>query len=482
MKIYQRLLLALSLWLFLVQIGEAAISSVVPLNYRIIDAEYSKSLNSIISVSANPSRLHIYDPINNVDRLVTLRLPPSSVSVSPDGLFAAVGHNAKISYIDLQNAKLVKTISVTTDVFDVVLAGNGFAYAFPRADQWVMIHSINVITGKEVLGDSWGIYAGTVAKLHLNGKVMYGANNGLSPSDIEKYGIDSTTGVANVLYDSPYHGDFNMCGNLWLSEDGLRIFTKCGNVFRSSSIRSEDMTYNGKLSNTNYVQFLAHSKKAKKVIVIPSVSAFSGNSDDDTVIQTYGYNYLNLQGTKTLPKFTVNTNTFSAHGRFVFYNSDSSKFFVIVQADQSSGLLYDFGVVSYDTGLAACSPSSVDADCDSDGIANKNDNCILVPNKPRKDETSQLDSDADHYGNFCDPDLNNDKLIDGKDFNLWIGNIPETSSWLSNCGSGLYDQVSDFNGDCNIDILDSNIFMQFLFKQPGPSCFDLPADQRGTQC
>jgi hypothetical protein len=458
--------------LFFIPLGQAAIPSVVPLSYRIVDAEYSKSLNRIISVSANPSRLHSYDPIKNVDTYVNLSLSPSSVSVSPDGLFAAIGHDARISYVDLQNGKLIKNIPVTTDVFDLVLPGNGFVYAFPMADQWVDIHSVNIKTGKETLGGSGFIREGTVAKLHPNGQYMYGANNGLSPSDIEKYGIGKD-GSVSLLYDSPYHGDFDMCGNLWISEDGLRIFTACGNVFRSSTVKSDDMTYNGKLSNTNSVQFLSHSKKAKNVVVIPDV---------DTTIQTYNYNYLTLQNKKTLPKFTVGNANYAAHGRFVFHNSDSSKFFVIVQADQSSGMLNDFGVVSYNTGLAPCSASSANADCDSDGILNKNDNCILVPNKLRAGTTSQLDSDTDHYGNFCDADLNNDYLVNGKDFSLWLGDTPETSSWLSKCGGALYNETSDFNGDCKIDIADSNIIMKFLFKKPGPSCIDLPVSQRGGQC
>lgn len=452
---------------------------IVPLKYRISDAEYSKSLNRIISISANPSKLHNYNPDINIDTYINLPLTPSSVSVSPNGLFAAVGHNGYVSYIDLQNMKLVKTIPVTTDVLDIVLADNGFAYAFPRADQWVGIHSIDINAGKEVSSNDWGIYAGTVAKLHPSGKSMYGADNGLSPSDIAKYGIDDT-GIATVLYDSPYHGDFAMCGDLWISEDGKRVFTKCGNVFRSSDIRAEDMTYNGKLSNTNYVRFLTNSSKAKKVVVIPDITWYSTNKDEDTVIQIYNYEYLSLKETKTLPNFKINTKSYAAHGRFVFYNSDASKFFVIVQADENSGLLNDFGIISYSTGITPCSINTVNADCDNDGVLNKDDNCVFIPNKAKRHV--QLDTDLDHYGNVCDPDLNNDNIVNADDFKQWLGNSADTSGWLSICGNPLYIQSSDFNGDCKIDKLDSDILIEFLFKKPGPSCFDLPQEMRGSKC
>ena len=71
---------------------------------------------------------------------------------------------------------------------------------------------ISLATGEETTSSGYSIYAGTVAKLHPGGKAMYGADNGISPSDIEKYDIQS--GTASVLYDSPYHGDYAMCGDL----------------------------------------------------------------------------------------------------------------------------------------------------------------------------------------------------------------------------------------------------------------------------
>jgi hypothetical protein len=446
------------------------VSSIVPLNYRMVDAEYSKSLNKIISVSVNPARLHSYDPVTNTVSYVDLPLAPSSVSISPDGLFAAVGHNTRISYVDLKTVALLKTVSVTTDVLDVVLAGNGFAYAFPRADQWVNIHSVNLNTGQETLGS--GIRAGTLAKLHPNGKAIYGANNGLSPDNIEKYGIDNS-GNATIFSQSPYWGNFAMCGNLWLSEDGLSIFTACGNVFKSSSVKAEDMLYNGKFSNTNSVKFAAHSQKASQVVVIPGTN--------DTTVQIYDANYFSLQDSKTLPNFSVNAQNYLAHGRFVFYNADSTKFFAVVQADSASGLVNDFGIVSYSSGVA-CDALAPESDCDSDGIVNKNDDCILVANKPRGGRLTQLDSDGDHYGNVCDPDLNNDNVVDGRDFSQWLGNTVETSAWLSKCRGLLYSQPSDFNGDCKVDKLDANVIIQFLFKKPGPSCIDLPANLRGSGC
>ncbi|MGD2056617.1 MAG: hypothetical protein PVJ15_07405, partial [Gammaproteobacteria bacterium] len=71
------------------------------LDYQVVDAEYSNQLDRIVMVAANPDTLHVVDPLSETDVSVALPLPPTSVSVGPDGHFAAVGHDGLVSYIDL---------------------------------------------------------------------------------------------------------------------------------------------------------------------------------------------------------------------------------------------------------------------------------------------------------------------------------------------------------------------------------------------
>jgi hypothetical protein len=72
---------------------------------------------------------------------------------------------------------------------------------------------------------------------------MYGINVGLSPTDLERY--DISAGAVSAVVDSPYHGDYRMCGDLWISKDGTRIFTGCGTVFRAAPGTKDDFLYNG---------------------------------------------------------------------------------------------------------------------------------------------------------------------------------------------------------------------------------------------
>ena len=80
-----------------------------------------------------------------------------------------------------------------------------------------------------------------------------------------------------------------------MSQDGLRIFTKCGNVFRASEIQQQDMTYNGHLSEVSYIEWVEHSSALNKVLVIPANWYYS-STDDDTVVQVYGYCFYNRIG------------------------------------------------------------------------------------------------------------------------------------------------------------------------------------------
>ncbi|WP_242393118.1 PKD domain-containing protein [Anaeromyxobacter oryzisoli] len=323
------------------------------LGHAVVDAEYSRALERVVIVGTSPNRLYLADPVGMTEQSVDLSLAPTSVSVSPDGLHAAVGHNGWVSYVRLSPAPLVveKTIATTADVLDVVLAGNGWIYAFPRVDQWAEIHCLEISTAKEVLSADWSIYAGTKAKLHPGGTSIYGADNGVSPSDIEKYDIAS--GTAKYLYDSPYHGDYAMCGDLWISEDGLRIFTACGNTFHSNTVQGttagSDMTYAGALEGTARVRWVDHSLAAHRVLAIPAADpwAYPPQPAADAELRVFSDDYLARQETVALPHLGISGTGYLVHGRFVFFSKDGTRRFVLGQVDASSGLLVPDALVAY---------------------------------------------------------------------------------------------------------------------------------------
>jgi hypothetical protein len=346
----------------------------VTLPFRVIDAEYSRALDAIVVVSESPNALRIYNPVTQSLRSVALAATPTAVSVGPDGLFAAVGHDGTISYVDLVNASLVKTLDVSTYVLDIVLAGNGYVYAFPRTDQWETIRCVHIASNTETQHTGGrSIYAGTLARLHPGGTWIYGANNGLSPADIEKY--DVSPGTALYLYDSPYHGDYSMCGNLWFSEDGSRIYTACGNVFRSTNVQSTDMTYAGALESETGIRWASNSQAAGWVAILPKNMNVWWNPVPryDHEIHYFTPDFLSFRGKSVLPSFVVENTAWQSRGRWHFYDASGVRQYVVTQADPESGMLYDFGVLKID-----CTNATVSLDTTSAAIGSVGGNAAAA--------------------------------------------------------------------------------------------------------
>ncbi len=322
-------------------------SATTALPFRVIDAEYSRALDSVIVVDESPNTLRIISTATQQVQTVALNTAPECVSVSPDGHKAAVGHNGWISYVDLDTATLLNTLPISIDVLDVVLAGNGYVYGFPRVDQWTLIHALDLSNGNEVTSTGDQIYAGTLAKLQPGGTAMYGADNGLSPDDIEKYSISG--GTPSYMYQSPYWGDYPMGGNLWFSDDGARIFTRGASVFRTSTLQTQDMIYAGSFPNTGTIAAADDSTAAGFVAEInedpnlwdpdPSMPVTA-----DVTVQLFERSFLNLSRTDTLPSFPGTQA--ASHGRFVFWSSDGMHYYVLVQADPSANALNDWALLA----------------------------------------------------------------------------------------------------------------------------------------
>ncbi|MBW2421096.1 MAG: hypothetical protein JRH19_21320 [Deltaproteobacteria bacterium] len=113
------------------------------------------------------------------------------------------------------------------------------------------------------------------------------------------------------------------------------------------------------------------------------------------------------------------------------------------------------------------------ADGDGDAVPDVDDNCTIVAN------SLQQDTNADGYGNVCDPDVNND---------LGVG-IPDFNSLRSVFGTVLgdpgYDPDADFNSDDAIGLPDLNIIRSFFGGPPGPSglaCAGTPGCEGPSRC
>jgi hypothetical protein len=90
-------------------------------------------------------------------------------------------------------------------------------------------------------------------------------------------------------------------------------------------------------------------------------------------------------------------------------------------------------------------------DSDNDGVGDNGDNCSLVSN------LVQNDSDGDGYGNYCDPDFDNNLIVNAADLAYF-----KTRFFSA-------DAVADLNSNGIVNAADLAILKTMFFKPPGPS-------------
>ena len=93
----------------------------------------------------------------------------------------------------------------------------------------------------------------------------------------------------------------------------------------------------------------------------------------------------------------------------------------------------------------------VDLDGDGDGLADDSDNCTVVVNP------LQRDTDLDGYGNYCDPDFDNNMLVNRQDLDYLKSKLFTS------------DPHADLNGDGIVNLADLEIMKPYFFGSPGPS-------------
>jgi hypothetical protein len=165
---------------------EAAVppSTLNPLSFKPVAAAYDKALDKIVMVSSSPNELHIYDPVSQADQIVPLTYIPLSLSVRPDGLFAAIGHSGQVSIADLQAQTVSRTIPVDMDNGGIALASNGYAYAFPsQTGSWANINSVQISTG--TLTALQDVYDGNIPRLDASGNYLYVSSLGFGASKLD---------------------------------------------------------------------------------------------------------------------------------------------------------------------------------------------------------------------------------------------------------------------------------------------------------
>lgn len=320
------------------------------LSSDVVDAEMNKISYKIVFISSSDKSLSYLDPETQALAKISFSYIPICVSVSPDGMYAAVGHDSKVSIVNLSTMVIKSTFSVSCEALDIVLTST-YAYVFPKRDQWEEVRCINLSNGVESLSSGGSIYAGSLGKLDPSGKYIYSADNGLSPADIEK--ADATAGTLKMMYDSPYHGDYPLGGNLWFLEDGKSLVSKYGVKTTVSEIKSQDMIYDGKLTlpvigeYNSFIQAFDHDLTTDNIFLVAGASQYSAEQKIDSAITVY--NGTGLFQVKRLPLESYLANngkgtTVPARGKFLFASPNGTKVYVLTEAPLGYGIANRFAL------------------------------------------------------------------------------------------------------------------------------------------
>lgn len=310
---------------------------VLPAN--LVDAEYSLALDRYVLVASGPATLHLHDPASGTSTSVNLSHTPTAVSVSPNGLRAAVGHGGYVSTVNLQTMAVIATYSMTMNVGEIVYGADNRIHCFERAGfTSYKVYTINTTTNaisnnnEIVWADSY-----TRARLHPAGAKIYGTRTG-SPDDIVAYDVATTP--VTTIGDSPYHGEYYFGGDLWFTTDGVNIITRSGNVFYSSTNSTIDMTFRLKLTGTaTYLGWAVHSAAAGKIATLSSDYTTAGDPTHG-FLEIYSPTTFTATSRMNIPPVRDGTSNYDTIGRWAAYRSDGSALYVIARATTPAGPLH----------------------------------------------------------------------------------------------------------------------------------------------
>lgn len=240
----------------------------------------------------NGKQLAVFNLTNGlIERVFQFDWFPESITISPDGsrMYVALLRRNHSSYwfdtptnyiaeFDLETQSYLRQFMVIADPYDMVVTDGGLLIMTGGSDQWTDIDIYRTATGEKT--GSRGTYEQSRIALHPSQLAVYTAENGLSPSDNYRYDFDPATGAFTSSWDSPYHGDYPLGGNVFCHPNGTNVISRGGTVLTSSNVRTQDLRFVKSLTNTLDAVLFAPDRNLMLSVnsSAPSFSAYWANS------------------------------------------------------------------------------------------------------------------------------------------------------------------------------------------------------------
>ncbi|WP_204104493.1 MULTISPECIES: serine/threonine-protein kinase [Spirulina sp. CCY15215] len=312
----------------------------IPLNFEAIDAEYHPTLNKIAIAVNNPPRLIVYSPFSRRQQEIPLDYPPLGVSLGPKGEFAAIGHDRHVSWVDLRQGRIMKTLPIAVDIFDLVLANKGWVYISPQRDR--RLWAIDGETGEatQTPDDNTQDFSQTYFALHPGGKAIFGIIGRSQTPKIQQIDITQNDPRPTVQLQT-IAGDFSRSGYLWFDLEKRRVLTDNGSIFtlifnqntREINVRQLNVAANSERGEISRGR-VAFSSLDQKIIVLDRNSGTNSLAFDRLSI--FDYQTLQLQKSLLLPTVRINGETQRLTGQFVFANTRNNEYYILAQSPSST--------------------------------------------------------------------------------------------------------------------------------------------------
>ena len=273
--------------------------------FDVVDAAYSSRFDRIVILSASPAPvLHLFDPEALVDTQLDLPFRPWRVALSFDRTRALVGetpydnppHPGQVALVNLSSMVIEKICPTSRLIADLALWPDDQALVFPVDTDASDTYAVNLSTCAERKSDPFSPAHGTLSP---DGNAIYIASR-LGPSILTRLALPDA-GIMNG--DLGQYDNTDFCYRSWLSVDGSFFFGACGFRFREGA--PGRLSYTGSfegLRARTLVGDMVHTPRLGQIaMVVDSLSRFSVDNLDGTILRVYDDTYLSLKRQIQLP-------------------------------------------------------------------------------------------------------------------------------------------------------------------------------------
>ena len=225
-------------------------------------------LNRITKAAFDPLNPRAFIVLNGANKMLVIDLESTevvkefdfdhlveSIAITPNGRWMYValtkGHEFNdsiepqvgyVAAVDLIDLSLHKTMELPIDPADIVATDSGILVIAGGSGQWTHVATFDAASGALIDKTPEIVYMGMQLALHPSQQIVYGTDTQVTPEDIHHFPI-STNGQLGTAWNSRYHGEHPMGGDLFILPNGNEVLSRGGGMFTSSANESTDLEF-----------------------------------------------------------------------------------------------------------------------------------------------------------------------------------------------------------------------------------------------